>query len=149
MDSLLKQITTPQVSIFPDKHFVYEGTPLKLSIMCIPFCTTCSVIHAQKEEPCIEDTSFLYTFTFTPSIKDTIIFVKVDSVYDTVFIHVLKRNNHITFDENEFVNYIRASTYSIQTGLFYRARNSTIFYFILLFILILTWFYEKRRKGKD
>ena len=150
MDSLLSLITIPRVYSFSEKHFVYEGEPLKLNVMCIPFCQNCLVRHANTDEVCIKDTSFLYSYTFTPSYKDTVILVKVDSnIVDTIFVHVFPRNKRLTFDEKVLIDYINANTYAIRGDILSRARDSTLFYFIFLFLLIFTWFYEKRREKKE
>lgn len=147
MDSLLRLITTPLVYPFPVKQFVKEGEPLKIMVVCIPFCKDCRIIHGQRKEICLKDTVFLSSYTFVPSLDDTLVIVKAGNTGDTVFFHVIKRDKKITFDENKFVNYIYANTYSLRFGWFSKARDSMLFYIVLLFSLFITWFYEKKRSG--
>ncbi len=149
MDSLLSFIITPVMIAYPQKHFIKKGEPLTINVICIPFCGDCDAIINNKKQPCLKDTSFLYSYTFIPDEKDSIVIISNGNIADTVSFHVLRENEKILYNSEQFKQYIISNSYSIKTGYLHKARNSTIFYILLLFTLIFTWVVEKQEAEKD
>ncbi len=149
MDRVVEMTSRHLVYAYPDKHVYTAHETSKITILSFPSNEGCVILRNEvKEVPIPYNRNTAY-YTFTPSLSDTLIIAKCGDSSDTVHITIYKPNsNRVTFSEKKFLKKIFSETYTIKRDLPGPSSESTEYYLILLFILILLWIVERRKSLK-